>query len=199
MKPSGSIINQQDESQLWVETSPEKLPVGYHKPDVWFQRARRAETVSEALVCLNQVFALDPQNTQAQEMRYRVVWRLLEADPFLAYQEETDNLYRVWSNMNLELIVPKGRAVVESYPPTTKKPLAPAFGWLRWTLIGLLPAGLGALFLAPITAARTLLISLNTPLNKDDQLRVIVILFLTAVLWIAALLLSFLFLLHLIP
>jgi hypothetical protein len=94
--------------------------------------------------------------------------------------------------------VPKGRAVVETFPPTTQKPLAPAFGWLRWTVIGLLPAGLGALFLAPITAARTLLIYFNTPLSQHDQLRVYVILFLTAVLWMAAFFLSLLFVLHLI-
>jgi hypothetical protein len=132
-------------------------------------------------------------------MRCRVVWRLLEADPFLAYQGETDDLYRVWSNLNLELIVPKGRAIVEKFPPTTKKPLAPAFGWLRWTAIGLLPAGIGALFLAPVTAVRTRLNYFTKSLSKADQMRVGIILFLTAVLWVTAILLSLLFVVHLIP
>lgn len=186
-------------SPPWAGNRPESLPPASHAPDVWFQRAQQAGTLSEILVCLNQVYALDPQYTRAKEMRCRMVWRLLETDPFLAYQSETDHLYRVKSNLNLELIVPKGRAVVDTFPPTTKKPLDPAFGWLRWTVIGLLPAGIGTLFLAPVTAVRTLLIYFTNALSGADQVRMVVILLLTAVLWMAALFLSLLFVLHLIP
>lgn len=184
--------------QGWAGNKLEALPVGSQEPEIWFQRAQKATTLSEALVCLNQVYTLDPQNAQAREMRYQVLWRLLEADPFLAYQGETKHLYRVWSNLNLELIVPKSRAAVESYPPAASEPLTPAFSWLRWTVVGLLPAGLGALLLAPATAVRTLIIFYKTPLNQADQVRVFVILFWAIILWAVAISLAFLFMLHLV-
>jgi hypothetical protein len=181
-----------------LKNDPETLPLGSQEPKVWLQRAQNATTLSEALVCLNQVYALDPQFNQARPISYRAFWRLLEADPFLAYQSETEQLYRVWSSMNLELVVPKSRATVEPYPPTTDKPLAPAYAWLRWTVAGLLLAGLGTLVLAPVTAVRALLIYYRQPLNRADQMRVLVILFLTAVLWLVAIFLTFLFALRLI-
>jgi hypothetical protein len=177
---------------------PETLPLGHQDPKIWLQRAQNATTLTEALVCLNQVYALNPQYDPAQPISYRAFWRLLEADPILAYQSETEQLYRVWSNKNLELVVPKNRATVEPYPSTTGDPLAPAYTWLRWTVAGLFLSGLGALVLAPITAVRTLLILYRRPLNRSDQVRVLVIMFLTAVLWAAAVFLTFLFALHLI-
>ncbi|MCI0398833.1 MAG: hypothetical protein L0322_28425 [Chloroflexi bacterium] len=176
----------------------DRLALDPQEPEIWFQRARQARTLSEALLYLNQVYALDPQYLAARQMSYRALWRLLEEEPFLAYQGETDQLYRVWSSLNLELIVPKDRAAVEPYPPPETKPLTPVFTFLRWTAVGLIPAGLGALFLAPATAVCALLVYYHYRLNPADQTRIVVVLFWAAVLWMAAVFLSLLFVIHVI-
>jgi hypothetical protein len=68
----------------------------------------------------------------------------------LRYVDESSHLYRVQLRSERILTVPKRRAVPAPYPPPEPGPLLAANRWLACAIIGLLPAGLGAVICAPV-------------------------------------------------
>lgn len=127
---------------------------------------------------------------------YRRVKDLLERDPFLAYLEETDDLYRVRNHADLILTIPKDRAVPERFPPRRPALIQSTYRRLVWATVGLILSGIGALVLAPLAAWRALQ-ALGRPLSRADRARARIAFFLAALLFVLGLLLSSLFWLHL--
>jgi hypothetical protein len=100
----------------------------------------------------------------------------------LKYEGEDDQSFFV-SNSNLtRLAIPKNRSVPKPFRDHPPQPLTPAFHLLALAFLGLAPAGLGALVLAPIAALWALAMAVTRPLTRADRARVIVVLGIAALL-----------------
>jgi hypothetical protein len=170
------------------------------KPDdaeAWLWRAATAESPEARMAYLSRALELDPDHPAARRAMYDGLQSQLQQDAFLAYLNETAELYQVETAGELTLLVPKNRAIPEPYPPPpgTVRPLATAYRLLVLATIGLLPAGLGALILAPAAAASALRIW-RQPSVGAVRARARVVFCLALAVWLAAVLMVFLLVLH---
>ncbi len=165
--------------------------------DAWLMRSATAPSEEERLFCLSQANRINPDLPQAKSAMYNALWAELQQDPFLAYLDQDDKLYFVRSHEYLSLAVPKDRAVPkETYPPKQPQPLARAYHWLAWAVLGLTLAGLGTLIFAPL-AIWSAFSSFREPLQRGDRIRALLAIFLSLLLDIFALFLGYIFLVHL--
>lgn len=163
--------------------------------DAWLTRARYAKTNDERIFALSQVHRLDPRHPSARQESYNTIWRMLEQDPYLAYLDETDDLYFVRSSAYTSLALPKGRGIPEMYPSKQQSRLAPAYRWLGLALVGMLFAGLGGLIFAPL-AVLSVLSAEQHPLDQPDRIRSRVILLVSLILFVFSILLGMLLYTH---
>jgi len=119
---------------------------------------------------------------------------LLQRDAFLAYVTETDGFYVVRTSSDLRFAHPKDRAAPKPFPPTHPPPSRAAFRWLAWSVIGLLPAGLGTLLCAPLAALAALKLLRHS--EGPDRQRALVVLWGAVALWLLALGLAAILILH---
>lgn len=91
----------------------------------------------------------------------------------LRYEGEDDRSYFVSDAGGTRLTVPKNRSVPK--PFIDQQPLTPAIRLLGWAFVGLAPAGLGTLVLAPLAALWALAVLVARPLNRGDRIRVIAV------------------------
>ena len=103
--------------------------------DAWLLRADTAASLEEKLVCLSRLNSINPNWAPARERTYYALKDLLQQEPFHAYIDETDDLYRVKSGLELYLNVPKARAVPETYPAPNSFAMQSTYRWLAWSLI----------------------------------------------------------------
>ncbi len=162
---------------------------------MWLSRAAAATTFEERLVYLSQAASLAPELPTAQQRLYETLKAFLNRNPFLRYAHENPVLYHIATAEGLALAVPKDRAIAPPYPPPKPSPLRPAFRWFGLSLLGLLIAGLGTLIFAPISASLAWSASTRvTDPGQRKRARAIVVYAL--LLWLLALLLSGLILVH---
>ncbi len=138
--------------------------------EAWLIRAQTAASREERLVCLSQAVRIDPNHPKAKQALYTNLKSELEQDPFLAYVDETGQVYFVRDEAYLSLVVPKDRGIPESYPPERPEALTKAYRWLGWSVLGLAAAGLGTLIFAPL-AFRLAASTSGQPLQKPDRVR----------------------------
>jgi hypothetical protein len=112
----------------------------------------------------------------------------------LRYMGEDDQSFFVASQTGSRLSVPKNRKVQKTLIDQPSRELTPAFRLLALAFLGLAPAGLGTLVLAPLAALWALVIWVIHPLPRADTLRVALIWGLAAGLLAIAIPLSKLFL-----
>jgi hypothetical protein len=112
----------------------------------------------------------------------------------LRYKGEDDQSFLVASQNGARLRVPKNRKVQKTLLDQPSRQLKPAFRLLALAFLGLAPAGLGTLVLAPLAALWALVIWVTHPLPRADTLRVILVWGLAAGLLAIAIPLSKLFL-----
>jgi hypothetical protein len=93
----------------------------------------------------------------------------------LKYEGEDDQSFFVSSGNSAPLSIPKNRAIPKPFRDRPPQPLTPAFHLLAWAFVGLAPAGLGALVLAPLAALWALVMVLTRPLFRADRVRVIIV------------------------
>ena len=165
--------------------------------NAWFWRAATAPSLEERLVCLSRLFGLDPHFVRARPQLFSAMRVLLHQEPFLAYLGETDDLYRVKSGLEILLNVPKSRAVPEPYPAPKPDGLRSTQRLLLFSVLGLLFGGIGAVLLAPLAALNAMVLMVK-PISNRDRGRAIVALVASALIWLAALPVSWLFILHII-
>jgi F0F1-type ATP synthase membrane subunit c/vacuolar-type H+-ATPase subunit K len=165
----------------------------------WLLRAQTAPSIEEAVQCLNHAAGQPVLDAEGKQAFHRTVQRILEADPFLLYLDETDGVYRVRSSDadGRVLHVPKDRRIPEPYPVVRPASLQKAYRWLWWAFLGLPLAGLGAVVFAPLAAGAAMSLYLRQPSGKNRILSLVVIL-LAGGLWLVGLLLGVILLMHLI-
>lgn len=162
----------------------------------WLWYARTAETPEETAAGLSQALLLNPGNQSARQALAMAMQALLQQDAFLAYVGETSHAYRVRTATNFHFSLPKDRSPVEPFPPGLPPPAQRAFRWLGWSLLGLIPAGLGALVCTPVTMLLALRL-LRRPSSRADRRRALVIATGAAAAWLLAVFLFVLVMAHL--
>jgi hypothetical protein len=114
--------------------------------------------------------------------------------PGIRYLSEDDQSYFVSGNNGPRLTVPKRRAVPGAAIGRSSSPMAPVFRLLLAGFLGLAPAGLGALVLAPLAALWALAIFFTRRLERADRIRLMAVLGMAAGLLAIAIPMSLLFL-----
>ncbi len=165
--------------------------------NAWFWRAATAPSLEERLMCLSRVFALDPHFDPAKPHLYNAMQDLLHREPFLGYLDETTDLYRVKSGLELYLNVPKSRAVPEPYPAPQSDALRSIHQVLLLAAISLLLGGFIAIFLAPLAGLKAILLLTKTQ-SYRDQGRAMVALAVASLIWLASFPITWLFILHVV-
>lgn len=165
-------------------------------PLAWYLRAQVAASREERLFCLSRVYSLDSAFPRANGKMHSALRGLLVEDPSLVYLAETEETYQVRSGIDLLINVPKDRVHKVPFPQRDWGPLRPVFLWLNAALFGLLLGGLGAFIIAPVAAFKSVQLQLR-PLERSDRIRLLVILALSVLLWLASIPLVIIFLLHL--
>ncbi len=158
---------------------------------------KTSETLEEAVTALNEELGQNPQNPVARQALYETMQQLLRKDAFLAYSGETSVLYKIHTLAEFQFIHPKDRARVEPFPPIESPPARAAKNWLGWAVVGLIPAGLGTLVLAPLAMIAAIKL-LRQPVASIDHRRAWIVLGGAIVLWLIALIFSSIFILHLV-
>ena len=164
--------------------------------EAWIGRAEAAQDVQEKIASLNRALELNPTNGFARRALHACMQQLLGRDARLAYRGETSTLYRLRTPAQFEFTHPKDREALDSYPPVQGTSANAVYRWLKWSMIGLIPAGLGTILFAPVAIVGAVTL-LRHPLGQSDARRMWVAILGGAVLWIVALALVFLLALHL--
>lgn len=163
----------------------------------WLWRAGTAESLEEASAALSQALTLNPANNTTRHGLYEAMQGLLRQDAFLEYLAETDDFYHIRTHTNLTLAHPKDRATAEPFPPPAPPPAREAFRWLGWSVIGLIPAGLGALICAPVAMLAAIHLLRSRP-SKADRQRAWLVMWGSLAVWLLAALLVQILILHLL-
>ena len=180
-----------DAHRRWLEIT-ESQPAN---PDAWIGLAETAPDIQEKITSLNRALAVDPGNLRARQGLHNCMAQLLKRDPRLEYRGETSTDYRLRTAEQFEFTHPKDRTVSE---PTPSDETAPhkAYRWLKWALVGLIPAGLGTLFFGPLATLEAITL-LRGPVVGRTRRRIWVAAVLGAALWLVALIPLVILLLHL--
>ena len=167
------------------------------KPSSSLNLANTSETLEESVTALNQVLELNPENIVARQELYETMQQLLRKDAFLAYQGETDIIYKIRTLSEFQFIHPKDRAMAELFPPQNSPPARSAINWLGWSVVGLIPAGLGTLVFAPLAVIAAIKL-LRQQAALIDRRRAWIVISCAIALWLIALVFFFILTLHLV-
>jgi hypothetical protein len=129
-----------------------------------------ARTKTELLDCLSKMQEQNPNDLALRDRIYRELREVVDHDPYLEYHAESAKAYRVIDRRQQVLIVPKERAVPESFPTNRPEPIRKTFRYLELAALGLFLSGLGAVtfgLLAVVTAFR----ALGQVRGRDDRVR----------------------------
>jgi hypothetical protein len=163
--------------------------------EAWRLRATLAPSLEERVMSVNRVNELDPDYQDRHHLSFFTIREALDRDPFLAYHDETNELYRAINAEQVVMSIPKQRAAADVFPPGRSSPLQPAYRWLALAFFGLLLAGIGTILFAPLAAlsagrARPSLQS------RSERVSATVVITLSVLVLLLGLNFAFLFLIH---
>src|SRR5689334_24892268 len=85
--------------------------------EAWLLRAGLATSLEEKVLCINRMNELGVRYEDKHHLAFFALKEVLARDPFLAYAEETEELYRVHNAERTMLSIPKKRSITAVYPP----------------------------------------------------------------------------------
>ncbi len=179
------------------ELSLQATKVAPENLEAWFLRATLAPSLEERLFCVNCLNELSPDRQDRHHVAFSAVKESLDRDPFFAYLEETEALYRVINKNNQMVVIPKKRAAANPSVPEQPSPLKPAYRLLVMAIFGLLLAGVGTLIFAPLAALAALGAGPSLR-SRSERVSSMVILIIASLLFLLGLAFAILFALHLI-
>ena len=141
---------------------------------------------------------LSPDDPHVQESLQFHMFEILESDAFLAFLAETDKHYMITFRNSRPFAVPKGHELREIFPPPRYSDGRRALGLIWWMLLGLIPAGLGAVILTPITVRRAMKVLDHNHRNMQERRMAWIALILAAGLGLLGLFLTGLLVIHLL-
>lgn len=163
--------------------------------EAWLLRATLAPSLEERLVCVNRLNELGADSQDRHNIAFFTLKELLDKNPFLAYLEETENLYRVMNANHMVLSIPKKRLPDLSTRSERSSRLTNAYRLLMMALIGLMAAGLGTLLFAPLAALSAIRIGTSSE-SQAERLRSTIVFVLALILFVIGSIFSVLFVLH---
>ena len=163
----------------------------------WLRRVEAAQSVEEAIACLDQVSDLLPANPEIAAKIFMLSNKLVTLDPFIAYDHETDEMYYVRNSSSQAFKVPKYHPTQASALSDYPGLLRSAHRWLWVALAGLLFAGVGAVLFAPLAALSAIRLNFK-PVSKAVRTQSVIFLIISSFLWLLGLLLAVVFLVHVI-
>lgn len=214
----GGVSTQPNRSEKWPtlphappapsnEVQPrQQLPTIPHPPppvpgellEQWLDLAARAPDPHTALDFAQRAIDLRPDDPRAQASVLRCVVQRLGQDAFVAYMAETSQKYVVSFRNSRPLAVPKTRAQPEDFPPAHLTSTDKLWRLIGFMVLGLLPAGLGALFVSPFVLSPAVAILTNDHADPREQRSAWLALFLGSLIGVVGLLLVFVLVLHII-
>ncbi len=135
----------------------------------WLQLTHLADDPHTALEYAQRAVDLHPDDPRVQESLQRIVLEKLRCDPFVAFIAETERHYVVTFRNSRPIVIPKARANPDVFPPPQRTESERVLGMIWWIVLGLLPAGLGALILAPLTMRRAFAVLSRPNLNARER------------------------------
>lgn len=165
--------------------------------DAWLLRATLAPSLEERLLCVNRLNELAPGYQDKYNIAFFALKELLDKNPFLAYLEETEELYRVVNADHQVLSIQKKRAPLNSSSPEPSQStsLQEAYGLLIAAIMGLLLAGIGTVIFAPLAALAAIQAQQSMP-SHAERVSSMVVLIAAFSIFIIGILFSLLFMLH---
>lgn len=164
--------------------------------EAWILRATLAPSLEERLVCVNRLNELGADSQDRHNIAFFTLKELLDKNPFLAYLEETEELYRVMNANHMVLSIPKKRSADHSTARGHSGQLTNSYRLLTLALIGLMAAGVGTLVFAPLAALSAIRIG-TTSQFQSERLRSTIVFILALILFAIGAVFSILFVLHL--
>ncbi len=187
----------QGNHQRAYELSLQATKMAPENLEAWFLRATLASSLEERLFCVNCLNELSPDRQDKHHVAFSAVKELLDKDPFLAYLEETEALYRVVNKSNQVVVIPKKRAAINPSVPKQSSPLKPAYSLLVIGIFGLMLAGVGTLIFAPLSALAA--IQAGRSLHSHaERVSLAIVLILAGLFFVLGLFFAYLFALHLV-
>jgi hypothetical protein len=163
--------------------------------EAWLWRLALAPTFEERVACVSRLNELAPHYRDRNNLAYFTQRELLERNPFLAYLDETDELYRVLTGNQMEVSIRKKRNADDLSHPEESGGIKAAYGWLVMAIVGLLAAGIGTVLFAPLAGLFAIQAG-RRPRTRSDWVHSIVVLTLSILFFLLGLGLSYLFWLH---
>ena len=163
--------------------------------EAWILRATLAPSLEERLVCVNRLNELGADSQDRHNLAFFTLKELLDKNPFLAYLEETENLYRVMNANHMVLSIPKKRSPDLSVTHYQSGRLTGAYRLLVMALVGLMAAGVGTLLFAPLAAISAVRIGISSK-SQAERLRSTIVFVLALLLFVIGSVFSVLFVLH---
>jgi hypothetical protein len=164
--------------------------------EFWYLRASLATSLEERILCVNRLNEIAPEHRDKHNVAFFALKEFLDRDPFLAYREETEALYRVENADGMILSIPKRRAATTSYPDKKQDKLTAAYRWLTLAFLSLMFAGLGTLIFAPLAIWAALNANQSNG-SHADEVGAVVVSLIAAILFFIGLMFSYLFVIHL--
>jgi len=164
--------------------------------EAWFLRATLAPSLEERLICVNHLNELSPNGQDRHNVAYYALKDLLDKNPYLAYLEETEALYRVLNADHMVLSIPKKRSTANSASLGRVSPLRAAYRLLVMAILGLMVAGIGTLIFAPLAALAALQVGPSLR-SQAERVSLTVVLVLSILLFFLGAGFTFLFIIHL--
>lgn len=118
--------------------------------EMLLHQARTARSPEEALEYAQRAVDMLPNDPRVQSTVQLRLFDKLSQDAFLGFLAETANRYVVEFRDSRPISVPKARAEPEAYPPARRTEAEKALRMMWWMLLGLIPAGLGAIIVSPL-------------------------------------------------
>jgi len=134
-------------------TMPNRPPAA-EPADHWLELANQARDPHTALDYAQRAIDAQPDDPRVQASIQRGVLGHLGQDAFVGYMAETDRAYVITFRNSRPVMVPKARAQPEEYPPAHPSRNQRLWKLVGLMLLGLIPAGLGALALGPLVVSR---------------------------------------------
>ena len=184
-------------SQYAYELALQATQVSPKNIEAWMLRATLAPSLEERLICVNHLNELMPNHQDRHNVAFFTINELLDKDPFLAYLEETQTLYRVMNADHMVVSIQKKRLATNTSPPELSNSLKVAYRWLAMAMIGLMLAGVGTLIFAPLAALTAIQVG-SSPQSRSDRVSSAIVLILSILLFLIGAVFTLLFVIHLI-
>lgn len=192
----------EDKPAFWDEDliHPGELEEGLSEENVeaLIQVSRDTKNPHVALEYAQRAADMHPDHPEVQESVQRSVFSRLNHDAFVAFVAESDKHYIIRFRNSRPIVVPKARMHQELFPALRRTPGEHVLGMLWWVLLGLVPAGVGALILSPLVAHRALYILTGHEVEGRERRMAALTILLAGVFGLLGGFFTFLLILHLI-